>query len=254
MRRWRSFRSELLSSERDECSQACVGEIAEVADANEAPGQHMLAEAAQELACGERHDALLVAVGVVFPSKTYAVTIEAEQAAIADGDAVGIAAEIAQHANGIFEGRLGIDHPVALVEGAHEWRRAVDAALSERLLEQSEILAAEDTAENLDGQKEGIPGMNPARVVFVETAGGNDAVEVRVQAQVLSPGVQDAEEADLGSEMLGICCDFEHGLSASPEEQIEEQPGISLTERVQRMRQSKDDVEVGHGKQVLLTS
>jgi hypothetical protein len=27
---------------------------------------------------------------------------------------------------------------------------------------------------------------------------------------------------------------------------------MSLTERVQRMRQSKDDVEVGHGKQVLL--
>jgi hypothetical protein len=41
---------------------ACVGEIAEVADTDEASGQHMLAEAAQELACGERHDALLVSV------------------------------------------------------------------------------------------------------------------------------------------------------------------------------------------------
>ena len=49
MRACRSCGSELLASEGDESSPACVGEIAEVADANEASGQHMLAEAAQEL-------------------------------------------------------------------------------------------------------------------------------------------------------------------------------------------------------------
>ena len=69
----RSLAGKLLASERDESSPAGVGEIAEVADANEASGQDMLAEAAQELACGERHDALL-AMGVVFPPKTYDVT------------------------------------------------------------------------------------------------------------------------------------------------------------------------------------
>ena len=72
MRSWRRLASKLLASEREESSPACVGEIAEVADADEASGQHMLAEAAQELACGECHDALLVAVCVVFPSEAYA--------------------------------------------------------------------------------------------------------------------------------------------------------------------------------------
>ena len=43
-----------------------------------------------------------------------------------------------------------------------------------------------------------------------------------MQAQVLSPGVQDAEEADPGSEMLGIGCDFKHGLSGGAEKQIVE--------------------------------
>jgi hypothetical protein len=76
---------------------------------------------------------------------------------------------------------------------------------------------------------------------------------VRVQAQVLSPGVQNAEESDPGSEMPGVGCNFKHGLSGRPEEQIVEQPRMSLTEWVQRMRQSKDDMEVGHGEQVLLT-
>jgi len=43
-----------------------------------------------------------------------------------------------------------------------------------------------------------------------------------MQAQVLSPGVQDAEEADPGSEMLRIGCDFKHGLSGGAEKQIVE--------------------------------
>lgn len=94
--------------------------------------------------------------------------------------------------------------------------------------------------------------MNPARVVWIETASGNDAVQMGMQAEVLPPGVQDAEEADLRSEVLGVGCDFKHSLGGGAEEQIVEQPGMSLTERVQRMRQCEDDVEVRHGKQVLL--
>jgi hypothetical protein len=66
--------------------------------------------------------------------------------------------------------------------------------------------------------------------------------------------MQNAEESDPGSEMPGVGCDFKHGLSGGAEEQIVEQPRMSLTEWVQRMRQSKDDMEIGQGKQILLTS
>jgi hypothetical protein len=100
-------------------------------------------------------------------------------------------------------------------------------------LKEIEKLAAEDAAEDLDGEKERILRMNPARVAWIETSGGNDAVEMRMQSQVLSPGVQNAEKADLGSEVLGVGGNFEHGLSASAEEQIVEQPWIALTERIQ---------------------
>ena len=51
----------------------------EVADADESSGQYVLAKAAQKLGCGESHDALLIAVGIVFPSKAHVVTIEAKQ-------------------------------------------------------------------------------------------------------------------------------------------------------------------------------
>jgi hypothetical protein len=57
---------------------------------------------------------------------------------------------------------------------------------------------------------------------LIEAAGGNDAVEVRMQAQVLSPRMQNAEEPDSGSEMPGVGCNFKHGVSGGAEEQIVE--------------------------------
>jgi hypothetical protein len=106
--------SELKASECEQSGTVGTGEIAEVADADKAPGQHMLAKAAQELGCGKSHDALLAAVSIVFPSKAHAVTIEAEQALIADGDAVSVAAKIAQNVSRSAKSGLGIDHPIML--------------------------------------------------------------------------------------------------------------------------------------------
>jgi hypothetical protein len=48
--------------------------------------------------------------------------------------------------------------------------------LTGRALKEIDKLAAKDAAEDLDGEEEGILGMNPARVAWIETAGGDDAV------------------------------------------------------------------------------
>ena len=103
---------ELKASECEPSGSVSTGEIAEVANTDEATGEHMLAKAAQELGSGESHDALLIAVSIVSPSEGHAMTIEAEQALVADGDAMGIAAQIAQHAIGFAKSGLGIDDPV----------------------------------------------------------------------------------------------------------------------------------------------
>jgi hypothetical protein len=105
---------ELKASECEQSGSVSAGEIAEVADADKAPRQHVLTKAAQELDSGESHDALFIAMSVVFPSKVHAVTVEAKQALIADGHAVGIAAEVAQHVSRSTESGLGIDHPVMM--------------------------------------------------------------------------------------------------------------------------------------------
>jgi len=69
---------ELKASECEQSGSVSTGEIAEVANTDEATGEHMLAKAAQELGSTESHDALFIAVSVVFPSEAHVVTIEAE--------------------------------------------------------------------------------------------------------------------------------------------------------------------------------
>jgi hypothetical protein len=42
--------------------------------------------------------------------------------------------------------------------------------------------------------------------------------------QVLSPGMEHAEQADVGSEVLRVACDFEQSCRAGAEEQAVKQP------------------------------
>ena len=49
---------------------------------------------------------------VVLVAEGHAALVEAEQAAVRDGDAVGVAGEIGEHRLGPGEGRLGVDEPV----------------------------------------------------------------------------------------------------------------------------------------------
>jgi hypothetical protein len=42
-----------------------------------------------------------------------------------------------------------------------------------------------------------------------EPARGNDTVNLGMEEQVLSPGVQDGDDTDLGSRLLRIACNFQ---------------------------------------------
>jgi len=73
-----------------------------------------------------------------------------------------------------------------------------------------------------------------------------------VSQQVGTPGVQDGEESDLGSEAPGIGRHFEQGLGTGLEQQVEEWPGRSEGQRVQFVGQGEDDVEVAGVDEVAL--
>ncbi len=85
-----------------------VGEKAVVTDALEAAGQDMQKEAADELLGIERHALWRGSVGVIFPSKTNTAVAESEDAAVGDGNPMGVTGEIGQHRFRPGEQRLSI--------------------------------------------------------------------------------------------------------------------------------------------------
>jgi hypothetical protein len=123
-------------------------------------------ETSEELIRRDGHHLLLAGLSVVLPAEGDLIVLEADEAMVGDGDAVGVAGKIVQYVFGSTEGRLGVDYPVLGKELPEEMLEAfrcdefleraveLELALEQKLLEFGGELAAEDAAENPDRQEE----------------------------------------------------------------------------------------------------
>ena len=70
-------------------------------------------EASDELGCSQPYHFLAFSIldTIVFPSERNRVGIGADDAAVGDGDAVRVTAEVSQHSLGATEGWFGINDP-----------------------------------------------------------------------------------------------------------------------------------------------
>jgi hypothetical protein len=75
-----------------------------------------------------------------------------------------------------------------------------------------------------------------------------------MEQKILSPRVQNAEEADLGAEMFGISSDIQKCLGHRAEQQIVEPRLILEHERVQFVWQREYDMKIARGQKVALSS
>ena len=154
-----------------------VGKESKLANAHEAVWKNMLHVAPQELRCRECHEALLVAVCIVLPAESDLFPIEGNEPVIADGNAMGIAAQIAKHRCGTRHRLFDIDDPVFPTQrlkkspecfGIFQWPgRTAETELvpAIRTLESLEKLASEDLLENTERKKETIPRSYPMAVI-----------------------------------------------------------------------------------------
>ena len=160
------------------------------------------------------------------------------------------------------EGTLGVDDPVVTEEdsepgGEAAWldercEVAVDLELAflERGLESGDELAAEDASEHLDREEEGATGGDPTGVIGSEAASSDDAVDMRVVLQPLVPGMEHAEEADLGAEMPRIASDLQQRGGTGAEQQAIDQPLVLERERSQFPRQREHGMHIAGGQQL----
>ena len=91
-------------------------------------------------------------------------------------------------------------------------------ALLESSFKSGDELAAKDATEYAHWKEEGIAGMDPTGVIGGKTSGGNHTMQVRMMEQVLAPGVEHDEKADLGAQVLGISGDGEQSFRRGPEQ------------------------------------
>src|SRR5437879_10751591 len=73
-----------------------------------------------------------------------------------------------------------------------------------------------------------------------------------MQQQVLSPGVQDRDHADLGSQVFRIGCDLQQGLCAGGEQQIVKQARVLQGQDIQFVRHGEDGKEIAGSKESAL--
>lgn len=77
-----------------------------------------------------------------------------------------------------------------------------------------------------------------------KAAAWDDAMQMRIMKQVLAPGVQHGEQADLGAQVLGIGGDDAQGLGGGAEEQAVDECLVLLGNGGNGLRQREDDVKV----------
>src|SRR5271165_1429948 len=120
-------------------------------------------------------------------------------------------------------------------------------------LEAGDELATKDAPQHREGKKEARAGSNPVGVIERQPTGRDDTVDMGMKLELLIPGVQDTEEADVGPEMSGIAGDFEKSFCTGSEQQIVDDFLVLQSQRRQLRRQRENDVDVGGGEKFAAT-
>ena len=78
-------------------------------------------------------------------------------------------------------------------------------------------------------------------------------MDMRMEMEVLAPGVEHGQEADCRPQMFGVCGNREQGLGHRPEENAVDSPGILQCQAGDLLRQCKDYVEILYRQQLRLS-
>ena len=154
-----------------------------------------------------------------------------------------VAPEIGQDLLGAGERGLAVNHPVVRSQrGLQALQLAAVAAtgglqpklaVAVRGAEEVEILAAEDLRERGRREQEAVAGGGePTLPVRAQAAVGDDAVNMDVLPQILSPSMQHHGDPQFAAEPAGIAAELEESLGGRLEEQPVDQRRVGLGDGV----------------------
>lgn len=153
-----------------------------MADAHETLWQDMQSKTTRKLFVGQCYHPFFAFPSIIFVLKSYLFIINGLNALIADSHFVGISPQIFYYAVRIAERTFGIHHPIFLEQS---FRKGVGGNFFAP--EFFYIFGAKHTAQSLDGKKIfSIEADVFPPSVFIRAPTRNDAVLMRMKAQILS--------------------------------------------------------------------
>ncbi len=225
------------------------------------PGrQHVHQEPPDKLLGAQRHHFFLVVVLAVLVSEGDLSVSDVEDSPVADGDAVGVPAEVLEHLFGATHRGFCVGHPSGFVQFAQQgFERAVlgkrrcaavifQSSGLPHLLEGGQKLAPEQSGHYPDGNKKAFFGGLPGSV-WQHAAARHDTVDMGVEVQLLSPGVEDCEHSRPGAEPLGLPGQLVEGFPGTAHEQVVEGHIVAQEQGVERMWDGEHDMEIGRVEQ-----
>ena len=102
---------------------------------------------------------------------------------------------------------------------------------------------AKQGADNPEGEQVAIVDRNPFALV-IDSAAGDQAVQVWMATEVAAPGVEAGEDAGFGTEVFFIVQQFGQSGGCCLKQQLGHNPVIGPPQGVELMRQCEDDVVV----------
>jgi hypothetical protein len=109
-------------------------------------------------------------------------------------------------------------------------------------------LAADQPGQRFDWNQVFILAGDPL-AILIDSAAGNQHVDVRMIRQVIRPGMQNSQYPDPAAQMPGIVCKLHQRLRCGPHQQRVHPLLITSEDRVQRVRDRCYDVKVVTGQQ-----
>src|SRR6516164_1164425 len=184
---------------------------------------------------------------------------------VGDSYAMGVASQIVQHVFGSAERWFGINDPILFTQGVQKCAEGFFFGQRQALPVERQLLgaestpqpshefSAEDATEDQDRQEEVDGCGDPVLVIGRQASAGHHTMNVRMRLQGLSPGMQDAEEADLRTEMFGIGGQFQQGGCGGLEQESEQNFFVLPHQWNQGVRHAEDQMKIVHRQQLLLT-
>ena len=239
-----------------------------MANLNESFGQDVQAEAAQKLRQFQFHG--LVDWRCFVPSRLVAefnrslCRIQMVQSPVRDRDAMGVSREILENLLGTSEWRFGINIPALGCRFANlrlecprlgEFAQIVvklKLSRSEEPLEPSAEFSLEHCRQGDDRKQESFTGCFPIQSVQSHTPAGDNAMDMIMIDQGLTPGMQHQRQSQLNTKIVST--EFQQRLRGSPEEQVVHHSPVLPDDWMEPVWQGEDNVKIGNGQEQLLLS